>query len=526
MLYNIYSITTFGDLYMKRQAIIDIGSEAITLTIAELSKDSYRIIERVMGNLSLGSDCYINSQISEESINRLIDILSSFKDKCYKEYKVRDLLVFASSALREAGNRDLILCKIKYKLDLNIKILSNTDERIFNLAYVRDNCLKNDEFTSMDLKLIELGAGSLQLSSLINNDVEFSENIKLGTLRVASLYNSLYDAKKSKSLIISHITQEMSVFANTHKIDKETRAIIPLFYSAHLSYLLSLIGIKDNKGYHRLSIKEFEKIESKAKKISDLDLSVIYKVPAELVVVIRSTLLIMRAIINIYDSQELLFCSADLAVAYFSYCQSLMNKDTLEQYEKDLMKQIIYLKNCFSYQSQHGDNVRKIALALHEGLRRVFKLTDKDKQILILASELHDIGKVISSVDHAIYSSQLMAKILPYGLGDSDFELCKNVVANHSGDERLDIVSYDNLKFSERFRYLILLSILRIADALDASGQGVISIKNVRIRKSKLELTVSYLSERKPYFELHTLKKKSKMFSDLCDLEVDIIEEK
>ena len=126
----------------KTFAAIDVGSRDVTMKIFEITaKKGYRILDYVSTILELGSDTYKDGYISQESIDRLTDILKGFTKKM-KEYGTTDYCAYATSAIREAKNNIMVLDQIKLRTDINVKILSNSEHRFLmykGLAVGADN---------------------------------------------------------------------------------------------------------------------------------------------------------------------------------------------------------------------------------------------------------------------------------------------------------------------------------------------------------------------------------------------------
>lgn len=536
----------FLGAHMKRVAIIDIGSESITLSIAEYYNTKYKVIERVRGNLSLGYDTYTNKRISEESTSRLIEILKFMKEKALREFSVKDIEVFASSAIREADNKESILFRIKHNLGLTINILSNTDERYYNLLYIRNKDLFSNKYLDEKINFIELGAGSLQISYLSKNRIKFSDNIRIGALRVASIYSSLNDVYKSKQLIIAHILQDLSSFKILHQKDLSlANANILFLHSPHLSYLLKFLAIKEldegkfspNESFTSITQEEFKKIEKKLNKLSDLDLSIEYAIPAELMVILRSDILIIRSLLNIYSYKEIVLCMTSFADSYLTYI-SLNKKDLKllnDIFIEDLKSQCDYLLRNFSANHNHSDTLCEILDSIFPSIKRNLKLKHNDKLILQLVAKLHDIGKVISLENHAEYSRLIMRKILPYYLGDRDYFIAEEIVRQHSCEETNNssiimnsaenlTTNYINKDSFDYDRFLLLLAIFRVIDSLDASEQGKIIVVDAKINKGILE--IKYKTETEDVtcnFEEYVLNKKKNLFLELSGIDIKLI---
>ena len=90
----------------KYSAVIDLGSLALRLKIYQNSEDkSPREVESARSFLSFGAQIYRMGNVSSEQVTEICEILNAFQTKL-KEYKISDVICVATSAFREAGNRE------------------------------------------------------------------------------------------------------------------------------------------------------------------------------------------------------------------------------------------------------------------------------------------------------------------------------------------------------------------------------------------------------------------------------------
>ena len=118
---------------MRTFAAIDVGSGELSMKIYEISKkNGMREIDHVRYIIELGSDTYSKGMIGFELVNELCDVLLSFKLKM-QEYQVDDYLAYASSAVREASNCELIIDQIRVKTGLEVHLIDNSRQHFLVL---------------------------------------------------------------------------------------------------------------------------------------------------------------------------------------------------------------------------------------------------------------------------------------------------------------------------------------------------------------------------------------------------------
>ena len=168
----------------KRVAVIDIGSNSVRMIIYEkTSRFAFHILYEAKSKVRISESAYNNnSYLQEIPMQRAFDALSEFTS-IISSFKVRKTLCVATSALRDAPNKQEFILKVRHKLKLNIKVISGEKEAYFgaiacaNLLPLQTNALS-----------IDIGGGSTEFSLINNNDVTNSISLKLGTVRLKELF--------------------------------------------------------------------------------------------------------------------------------------------------------------------------------------------------------------------------------------------------------------------------------------------------------------------------------------------------
>ena len=113
-------------------AAIDVGSFELELGIYEMTyKTGIRRIDHVRHVIALGKDTYSTGKISYELVEEMCQVLEEFV-QIMKSYKVKDYRAYATSAMREAHNRQIILDQIRVRTGLTVRIISNSEQRFIS----------------------------------------------------------------------------------------------------------------------------------------------------------------------------------------------------------------------------------------------------------------------------------------------------------------------------------------------------------------------------------------------------------
>ncbi|ATP56819.1 exopolyphosphatase [Pedobacter ginsengisoli] len=168
---------------MLRYAAIDIGSNAVRLLIADISKTekgySYKKNTLVRVPLRLGDDAFLDHRLSERKVEDLVKTMSAFKN-LMDVYHVSKYLACATSAMREAENGAEVIKRIKKVADLDLEIIEG--QREANIIYA--NHIEENLDAKKSYLYIDVGGGSTELSVFVNKEPIASKSFDIGTIRI------------------------------------------------------------------------------------------------------------------------------------------------------------------------------------------------------------------------------------------------------------------------------------------------------------------------------------------------------
>jgi exopolyphosphatase / guanosine-5'-triphosphate,3'-diphosphate pyrophosphatase len=158
-------------------ASIDIGTNSTRLLIVQKQNGSLVPLytEQVMTQLGMGLDEH--SFLSYDAMNRVIQTLLIYKQRC-EQWNVTDIHVMATSATRDARNRHEFLSKI-HELGLNCRVLSGDQEA--NLSYFGAT---SDLSISTSILVCDIGGGSTEIITGTFNHIDSRKSADVGSSRL------------------------------------------------------------------------------------------------------------------------------------------------------------------------------------------------------------------------------------------------------------------------------------------------------------------------------------------------------
>lgn len=150
---------------------------------------------------------YLNKSgsISLEGINLLHDAIADAVAHAH-ENNTDEILAFATSAIREANNGTQIIADINTRHQIDLQILTGDEEARMTFLAVR----RWFGWSAGKLLVLDIGGGSLEIASGIDENPEATLSLPLGAARLTRgfLSGDPHSAKEVK-LLINHVTENL-----------------------------------------------------------------------------------------------------------------------------------------------------------------------------------------------------------------------------------------------------------------------------------------------------------------------------
>ena len=256
----------------KFLSAVDLGTNSFHLIIVEADKKgSFKIIDREKEVIRLGSHLGDDLKwISPEETEKAVEILNGFK-KVVQSYLSRlsfaetdkaELKAIATSAVREAENREEFIDKIYKETGIEVEIVDGKEEAKLIYSGVQ----KALSVRNKKVLCIDIGGGSSEFILGSNGAVIFAESIKIGAVRLSRKFFPDYIlTKQSIKLCEEYIEQQILANNSTH-LNEEFE--IAVGASGTIQSIAAMIHYsKDNSPFKSLngfsfSLEELRKITS------------------------------------------------------------------------------------------------------------------------------------------------------------------------------------------------------------------------------------------------------------------------
>ena len=208
-------------------AAIDIGSFELELGIYEISaKAGIHLIDHVKHMIALGKETYQSGKISYRMVDEMCQVLEEFS-RIMKGYHVESYRAYATSAMREAKNNQIILDQILVRTGIKVRIISNSEHRFLSYKAIASREQEFEKIIQKGTAIVDVGFGSMQLSLFDKSALIFTQNMSLGTLKIRDLYSHLQiQANMRHTLIGELVDNELITFRKMYLKGREIKHII------------------------------------------------------------------------------------------------------------------------------------------------------------------------------------------------------------------------------------------------------------------------------------------------------------
>lgn len=163
-----------------RMGVIDVGSNTVHLLAVDAYWGAHPIpASKHKIDLRLSEHTEDNGDISKKGEQTLVRFIKECLDVA-DELGIETLMGFATSAIREAPNGDAVLANVRKETGVDLQVLPGEDESRLTFLAAR----RWFGWSAGRLLLVDIGGGSLELASGIDEDPDVALSLPLGAGRL------------------------------------------------------------------------------------------------------------------------------------------------------------------------------------------------------------------------------------------------------------------------------------------------------------------------------------------------------
>lgn len=162
-----------------RVAAIDCGTNSIRLLIADIDGDNFREIHRDMEIVRLGQGVDATGKFDPEAIERTLTATRKYAEVIASK-GVEKVRFCATSATRDASNRDLFIDGVREILGIEPEVIPGTEEAALSFM----GATKGLTHAEKPFLVVDIGGGSTEFV-LGGEQVDFAKSVNIGCVRMS-----------------------------------------------------------------------------------------------------------------------------------------------------------------------------------------------------------------------------------------------------------------------------------------------------------------------------------------------------
>ncbi|MGE4565411.1 MAG: HD domain-containing protein [Victivallaceae bacterium] len=505
--------------------IIDIGSHSVRLDIFEVAPGGEPVLlESLSRPVNLGYDVFRKGAVSSENISLLSEVMCGFARKLSEYGAAARCRVVATSAMREAFNRELVINRVRNDSGLTIEILETQEEARITFLAVREELRKSCDFDKLSGIAFIVGTGSLIVIFFEGGLLRFCEAVPLGTVRFFDEFGrSAVNAEEIIEILYSSA------------IEQRIRDCVRL----RSELPLSLVGIgagvrllvrqeKYNQPHDviRLPVAEVSKLAGQAMRTDPEKLARKLNIPDHLALSLAPCGSLVTYFLKEFTCGELINPATTTRSALIYDLIRKVGNIHNDPFHDDIIAAAEGIGRKYGIELGHARSVTCTALKIFDKLKRFYDFPPRGRLLLEVAGVLHDVGRFVDTRQHHKHSYYLIVNAQIPGLTVAEQQIVATVARYHrKAGPKSSHPEYISLSSEEKVLVLKLAAILRVADALDRAHFHRMRDMTLRLRGDEFFILVAEAAQ----FNLESLylEAKGDMFREVFGLKIrlgDVLE--
>lgn len=490
-------------------AALDIGSNAMRLAVASVEADrSVTVLDVVREPVRLGQDVFTSGVVSEQTLEAATAAFIRFR-QVIDAHGARWIRAVATSAMREALNREIVQDRIRQAAAIDIDVIGSEEEaRLIHLA-VRSRLALDDRIAV----LVDIGGGSTEITLADGSGILSTESYKMGSVRLLrTLGNGTGDEQRMTQLIQEYV-------------DATRRRIVRELGGRKIDVCIATGGNLEALGDLRREVLKSD--DDTVLPAEDLDelvkrlTSMTYQErvrdlrlrPDRADVIIPAAIIIQR-ILHTAGVRELRLPRVGLKDGLLLDMVEDLYGDRKVPRRDQIVAAALHLGRKYQFDEQHATTVARHAVQLFDRTHDLHRLGAEHRLFLETAALLHDIGGFVSVADHHKHSLYILQATPFVGLTREQVAVIANIARYHRKSmPKQQHDAYRALPSRDRVVVSKLAALLRIADAMDTEHGSKVAAFEIEHRKPRL--TVRLVGEGDLLLEKWAMMKKADLFEDV-----------
>lgn len=446
---------------------IDVGSNAVRLKLVRLAADgAFDLLHQERDPVRPGEGIWQTGHMADAVVDRLVAALGRYADLC-RTHRARHVRAVATSAVREAKNRNAVVERVREECGLELEIISGREEaRLIGLGVLRGFPARARSL------LIDIGGGSTEVAVGQGEEPVALWSAALGAVRLSEIFK-----------VESRITREQLVSMRrfAQRVVGETLPASIKGAPAHAigssGTVRAVCAFAAPPGSAHATREHLTRAVEELFALSPTERR--KRFDAQRAEVVVAGAVILESLAHHLRLDSVTAVDGGLKEGLLV---DLVKRAEQRQSDPLLSEAVIAAGRRFGFDEAHATHTRDLALSLFDGLDDVHQLPSECRLILEVASVLHDVGTLVSRSRHHKHSLYLIQNMDLPGISERERELSGLVARFHRrSPPNKTHEALAHLSPLEKRVVRSLVTLLRIADGADHARQQAVASVDVSV---------------------------------------------
>lgn len=503
-------------------AAIDVGTNSVHMVVARVGRTGFDVITTEKEVVRLGAGVSGEEEIAPEAIERGVAALVRMSR--IAEAHGGQVRAVATSAVREAPNRESFLAAVRGATGIDVEVISGGEEaRLIHLGVSRSLDLRAGSVLTIDI-----GGGSTEFCVSVRGSLRIAQSLKIGTVRMTEAFlpggvvtdngvKRLRDKIRSTLAPLAHDISKLGF----------DRVVVSSGTNETLARMVAATrdAAPQNMNGFVFTVAELddttEEILDRVRPDQRVGLAGLDTKRAD---IIASGAVILREIGRVLKIKT--FEYSDYALREGVLVDTARRLDMMDADPVDPgLESATRLAERCSVDLEHSSHVAHLASKLLRALGRHYEVDPSLDRLLRAAALMANTGNAIGHTRHHVHSYYIIRNADLVGFVDEEIEMIALTARYHrkSGPKESH-EEFARLPEERRHDVEMMAAVLRIATALDRSRDQCIVDVRSSLRDDRLDLAVLNQNGTPEQVELNveTANSRTAMLADYLGDEVTV----
>src|SRR5579871_555662 len=469
---------------MPAFAAVDIGSNSVRLSIAELTKGCLVQLHQDREVTRLGEGVFRDGNLDPQAMAHSLKVLRRFH-RTVQSYAVERIRVVATSAMRDSNNSRVFTDWVKSATGWKLEIISGLEEgQLIHLGVVSSMRVRPPE-----LLLIDLGGGSCELTLSRLGHIQEIVTLPLGAVRLTQEFVRT-DPPSEEDLNRLHgfIAEEVN---NIPRQLVESRPKVVIATSGTAAALAGATRSLELSGSD-VTVKAVSKLAKQLAGLSQKQRALIKGINPKRSEIVVAGAAVYAHVLEYCGLKSFRYSPLGLREGILAQMAAEYDRHALshKQLESDRQDVLLNTGRRYRIDMENAEHVRDLALSLFDQAKAVHGLEKGFREWLGAAALLYEVGNYVNPVGRHRHTYYIVSHSELFGFTPVQRQIIA-AIARFQGKSRPQLRDrvIKVLPAAVRSEVIKAVALLRVARALNQGRRAAVQAIKVMAREEQMVIS-------------------------------------